>query len=484
MSRTRSLRVQLTATFVAVGAILVAAGYCGAAWLLHRAVWRPVDAALRAEANALALLRETDDAGRAGDAEPGEGIDDLTAAAARLGARRDRGAGKFVTITSVTGGLVASSGHPPIHIPSTDVAPIGERARFIPDGAHLYRAVTHRIPGFGSITVGVRVDSYARLLHGALTLLGAGTVAMLGAIGLLAWAITTRATREIDALTNELEGLEADSIGRRLEPRGTTEVARLADTLNRLLGRMDLAARRLKRFTADAAHELRTPLAALRAHLDVALARPPALDVCRNGLLDASEQTERLATLAEDLLTLSVIESDDRPIADIVDTEVLANEVAEFLEPVAQEQDRAFTVVIRSRAIVRGDPRLLKRLLLNLLGNAFAHTERGVPVHLEVRRAGSAVVIEVRDRGRGIDPAEQEALFERFAARRTGRGGSGLGLAICREIVARHGGVITVQSGIDRGTTVTVRLPALDDFTTLHRRTLDRTLTPREGGNP
>jgi len=462
VSRTRSLRVQLTATFVAVGAMLVAAGYGGAAWLLHRAVWSPLDAALRAEATALALIRETDDAGEASDGERGEGIDDMAVAAARLGAKRNLGAGKFVTITSAAEGVIASSGQPPTHIPSTDGAPITERARFIPDGAQLYRAVTHRIPGFGSITVGVQADSYVRLLHGALTVLGAGALSMLGAIGLLAWAITTRATKEIDALTNDLEGLEADSIGRRLEPRGTTEVARLADTLNRLLGRLELAVRRLKRFTADAAHELRTPLAALRAHLDVALAQPPALDVFRNGLLDASEQTERLALLAEDLLTLSAIESDDRPIASIVDAEVLANEVGEFLEPVAQEQQRPFAVVVLSRAVVRGDPLLLKRLLLNLLGNAFAHTERGVPVHLEVRRAGSTVVLEVRDGGRGIDPAEQEALFERFGARRTGRGGSGLGLAICREIVARHGGVITLQSRIDRGTTVTVRLPAID----------------------
>jgi len=201
VSRTRSLRVQLTATFVAVGAMLVAAGYGGAAWLLHRAVWSPLDAALRAEATALALIRETDDAGEASDGERGEGIDDMAVAAARLGAKRNLGAGKFVTITSAAEGVIASSGQPPTHIPSTDGAPITERARFIPDGAQLYRAVTHRIPGFGSITVGVQADSYVRLLHGALTVLGAGALSMLGAIGLLAWAITTRATKEIDALT-------------------------------------------------------------------------------------------------------------------------------------------------------------------------------------------------------------------------------------------------------------------------------------------
>jgi signal transduction histidine kinase len=285
---------------------------------------------------------------------------------------------------------------------------------------------------------------------------------MLVGIGLLAWTIATRATNEIDALTKELDGIAADSIARRVKARGTTEVARLAEGLNRLLARLELAVERLNRFTADAAHELRTPLAALRAHLDVALARDPSVTAYRNGLLDASEQTERLAVLAEDLLTLSAIESEGVRPAGVVNLDVLAKEVSEFLEPVAQDQHRTFTVIVHPLAVVRGEWLLLKRLLLNLLGNAFRHTASGVAVHLEAHRDAESVVLKVRDHGGGIHPADQKLLFEGFA-RRTPGGGAGLGLAICREIVARHGGTIVIESAAEGGTTVIVRLPAADE---------------------
>jgi signal transduction histidine kinase len=458
---TRSLRVRLTATFVGIGAVLVAAGSAGTAWLLHRAVWDPLDTALHQQAVGLGLLRETDEGAEAAEGHDEDEADDLAAAVKRLGAEHDLGAGKFVVITSTAGRRIVSSGHPPSILKSVDMGAMNESARFIHNGPLLYRAVAHRIPDFGVIMVGVRAERYIGVLRRAFLALGAGAIAMLAGIGLLAWSITARATNEIDALTNELEGLAADSMARRLEPRSTTEVARLAEALNRLLARLDLAVKRLHRFTADAAHELRTPLAALRAHLDVALARAPSIDAYRNGLLDASEQTERLAALAEDLLTLSAIESADLTAADAVDVGALANEVAEFLEAVAEEQRREFTVLMDSPATVRGDALLLKRLLLNLLGNAFAHTPHGTPVRLIVRRVDSGVEVTVRDHGPGISPDVRQVLFERFASRRTGAAGAGLGLAICREIVARHNGAIALESAVDQGTTVTVRLPAL-----------------------
>jgi signal transduction histidine kinase len=275
--------------------------------------------------------------------------------------------------------------------------------------------------------------------------------------------------REIDGVTIELEGLEADALHRRLSHRNTTEVVRLTEALNRLLDRLDLSGKRLQRFTADAAHELRTPLAALRAHLDVALARTPSLETYRDGLLDAVEQTERLTVLAEDLLILSSIESNHPPQCAPVDMGAVAREVAEFLDAVAQEQGRRFDVEIDQPAIVWGEGPLLKRLLLNLLGNAFVHTPHGTAVRLVVRNEPSGVGVEVLDRGGGIGPAEQHVLFERFANRRSGQGGSGLGLAICREIITRHRGSISIDSGPDRGTTVRVRFPPLGSETEARR---------------
>src|SRR5207244_9952134 len=121
----------------------------------------------------------------------------------------------------------------------------------------------------------------------------------------------------------------------------TSKVTRLIAELNRLLSRLETAVGHLRRFTADAAHELRTPIAALRAHLEVALARGGSPDGYRNGLLDALEQAERLGRVAADLLTLSAVEAGAGG-TDVVRLDAVAREVADFLEPVAQAQRRRF----------------------------------------------------------------------------------------------------------------------------------------------
>lgn len=453
----RSLRARLAVTFVGLAAVLIAGGYAGATWLLRRAIWEPLDAALKEEVSALDLLAKSDVDHPDGGVNPR--FDDVPEAVRRIGGERDFGKTKFVAVVSPDGRVIATNGKPLAHVALESVPAQGEGLRYVQEGSGLYRVATHRIPQIGWAMISVRVDRQVRALNRASVALAVGAVAMLGAIGALAWSITARATREIDAITRELEALETDSVAGRVHERGTAEIAHLAEALNRLLSRLELAHRRLQRFTADAAHELRTPLAALRAHLDVALARPPSIKAYRDGLLDAIEQTERLAVLANDLLTLCAIESEEILHASRVDVGALAQEVAEFLEAAAREQHRDFSVVVDPETVVLGEAQLLKRLLLNLLGNAFVHTASGVAVQLEVRRRDDGVVIGVRDEGRGISDADKRVLFERFAPKRRANG-SGLGLAICREIVARHRGTISIGSAPGRGTAVTVHLPA------------------------
>jgi signal transduction histidine kinase len=458
----RSLRVRLTTAFVALCAVLVIAGYIGAAWLLDRAVWEPLDAALAEEAVGLDLLQpnETgfgDGAGiglRSTDAD--KASRDFAEAVRRLGSERDLGPDKFVVVSSAAGRTIAAAGHLPA---AAATAAGAETAQFLSQGASRYRIVSHRIGRDGSVVIGVRVDSQVRMLRRARVALAIGALGLLVGVGVLAWSITTRTTREMEDVTTELESLEADTVSRRLTPRTMTEVARLTDALNRLLARVEQAQRRLQRFTADAAHELRTPLAALRATLDTAVARPTSLEGDRNALFDAIEQTERLGALADDLLTLSSIESADPPTPTSVHLGNVATEVAEFLEPVASEQQRHFVVEVDGDAIVLGEAPLLRRLLLNLLGNAFTHTAQGVSVHLVVRQCDREIELVIRDGGEGIAPGVQRLLFERFAGPPRRGGGAGLGLAICREIVTRHHGTIALDSG-PQGTCVTVRFPA------------------------
>lgn len=463
----RSLRVRLTAAFVAVSALLVITGYAGAAWLLDRAVWEPLDAALAEEAVGLDLLR-VNARGSEGDAEIGVGLaegywssDEFAEAVRLLASERDLGPDKFVVVSSAAGQTVAAAGRVPAAAAEAAAAGAAGRrtTQFVSQGASRYRIINHRLRRGGSVMIGVRVDRRVRMLHRARLTLAIGALGLLVGVAGLAWSITTRATREMEGVTAELEALEADTMSHRLRPRTMTEVAHLTDALNRLLGRLGEARRRLQRFTADAAHELRTPLAALRATLDTAIARPASLDGDRDALFDAIEQTERLALLAEDLLTLSRIESSDPPVPTPVNLASVATEVAEFLEPVAQAQQRHFAVDVDGDAVVRGDPPLLRRLFLNLLGNAFTHTAHGVPVELIVHRRDDAIELVVRDRGEGIAPADQCRLFERFAAGPRHGGGAGLGLAICREIAARHHATIALNSS-PQGTCVTVRFPA------------------------
>src|SRR5262249_21757498 len=207
---------------------------------------------------------------------------------------------------------------------------------------------------------------------------------------------------------------------------------------NRLLARLEAAMGHLRRFTADAAHELRTPVAALRARLGGTLARAESSDRYREGLLDALEQTERLAHRTEDLLTLSAVEAGTAggPAEDeTVQLDQLVREVAESLEPVAQEQGRRFSWEAKTGAGVRGSSPLLKRLVLNLVDNAFRHTPPSADVSVTVQARNGTATVEVTDRGPGISPADRTRVFERF---RRGRGvtspGRRLGPAPCAEL--------------------------------------------------
>jgi len=221
----------------------------------------------------------------------------------------------------------------------------------------------------------------------------------------------------------------------------------------------------LRRFTADAAHELRTPVTALRARLEVTIGRAHSPEAYREGLLDALEQTERLGRLTEDLLTLSAVEAGTAGVPsgdETVQLDDLVREVAESLEPVAQEQGRPFTWNASTGVGVRGSSSLLKRLVLNLVDNAFRHTPPTAEVSVTAGTRDGSATVEVTDRGPGIVAADRTLVFERF---RRGRGvttaGSGLGLALCQEIAARHGGQIALDSVPGRGTTVTVILPIM-----------------------
>jgi heavy metal sensor kinase len=287
---------------------------------------------------------------------------------------------------------------------------------------------------------------------------GIGLAALGGAI------IAQVALRPLDRMTRTARRISAEDLSRRVERPGTgDELDRLAETLNDMLARLDQAFSQSRRFAADAAHELRTPLAALRGSMEVALRGERSAEEYRRVVASGLEEVARLIRLSEDLLLLSRSMAGPEPGRAVVDLEPLLLEVFD----VGARLGQAAGVTVRAEgatpAPVRGDAAALRRALLNLVENAIKYTPRGGKVELRLSvRVGTAEV-EVSDTGIGLEPADAERIFDPFvrldAARSRDTGGAGLGLAIARSIVAAHGGTLSVESGPGSGSRFTLRLP-------------------------
>lgn len=283
--------------------------------------------------------------------------------------------------------------------------------------------------------------------------------------------LAVRATRPVSDILRSAEQLRPTRLGDRLAVYGTRdELDRLSLTINRLLDEVALHVDRQERFVADAAHELRGPLAAMRSSLEVALSQDRTSDAYREALFDVLEETRHLSKLANDLLLLA--ETGDAPesgVRDRVDIASIARQTVAMFGGAAEERGVCLVLAGPPDAVtVLGDAAQLRQVLGNLVDNAIRFTDRGgsVTVLVQGEGDGTTAVVTVGDTGRGIAQKHLERIFDRFyktdpaRTRAEGARGGGLGLAICRSIVERHGGSITVSSSPGRGTTFTVRLPA------------------------
>ncbi|MCC6226785.1 MAG: HAMP domain-containing histidine kinase [Microthrixaceae bacterium] len=268
------------------------------------------------------------------------------------------------------------------------------------------------------------------------------------ALAVVVWVLVGRTLRPIERLRRDVEDL-ADPRGRVAVPTSRDEVYRLARTLNRLLERLETGAARRRGFVADASHELRGPLARLRAELDASDASPP----------EVIEEVEHLRRLVDDLLDLARFDDGSAP---RLETPVdLDDIVFEVVARRGSVKDRIDTSNV-SAGQVRGDRRQLERLVANLVENAARHARSRVGVSL--REEGGSVELAVSDDGPGIAPADRTRVFERFArldgARSADSGGVGLGLAIVWEVAHGHGGTVEVDPDHTEGARLVVRLPA------------------------
>ncbi len=275
-------------------------------------------------------------------------------------------------------------------------------------------------------------------------------------VGSITWWGMGRALGPVEEMRAQLHAISATDRRRRVRvPSGADEIVRLGTTMNALLDRLAAASERQRQFTADASHELRSPLAAMRVQLEGALARPDLIDWPATAQDVLADQT-RVEVLVRDLLLLASLDA----AATRHETLDLATVVGHELDLVVTRPGRAVQRGLITPCRVRGDAAQLGRVVRNLVENAERHATSEVAV--STRPEGADVVLEVHDDGPGLARCDRERIFARFVrlddARSRDEGGTGLGLAIVREIVNAHVGSVYVA---DRpaGTCFEVRLP-------------------------
>jgi hypothetical protein len=295
----------------------------------------------------------------------------------------------------------------------------------------------------------------ALIIGGAVAVILAG----LGGIG-LAWA----ALRPVERLRNEAADISEHDADARLQvPRTRDEIAALAMTMNRLLGRLHAALSRERDFVADAGHELRTPLSVLRMELELADRPQRSRDELQDAIRHAVDETDRLSGLAEELLLLASTHEGHH--ASLEDADVTAIVQQAIASTRARADAHGIELVIEAAPVVCAPVVrvLLRRAVDNLLDNALRYSPPGGIMHVSISSDAGDAVITVADEGPGFPPEFLPHAFERFRraddARARVDGGSGLGLAIVRAIAFTHGGSVHAANREPCGAAVTLRLP-------------------------
>jgi signal transduction histidine kinase len=292
-------------------------------------------------------------------------------------------------------------------------------------------------------------------------LLAVGLPLLLAVVGVTTWVVVGRALAPVEAMRAEVDEISAAALHRRVpDPPADDEIGRLARTMNRMLGRLEEAQARQRRLVADASHELRSPVAAIRQHAEVALVHPGRTTTAELASTVLAEDL-RLQRLTEDLLLLT--RADEQSLAlrrRPVDLDDLVFEEAKRLRDATGL--RVDTTAV-SAGRVAGDADGLRRVLRNLGDNASRHARERLA--LSVAERDTTVVLAVDDDGPGIPEADRDRVFERFVrldgARARDDGGSGLGLAIVAELVAAHAGTVVAAASPLGGARVEVTLPRL-----------------------
>jgi heavy metal sensor kinase len=341
-----------------------------------------------------------------------------------------------------------------------EVKPPGRRRTF--------RIISLGIPREGSPDYVVQVATHTRFVRKSMShfkgnLLAAFPIILvLGSLG--GWVLARRSLAPIGYITLRARSITLNNLDERLATRGTDdEMDRLIQTINEMIARLESSFKRISEFTADASHELKTPLCALRGEAEVLLSRGRTSEEYQEGLAHFIERFDQLNRMINDLILLSKFDSSQMELKMAsLRLDLLVQDIGNLFKILA-EQKRIHLQMDRIQEItIMGDKVRLQQLFTNLINNAIKYTYEG-SIRITVEKDEGNAVVQVRDTGIGIPPEEQENIFKRFycvdKSRSKEGGGVGLGLSIAEWIVHAHHGSIGVESEIGKGSTFSVYLP-------------------------
>ncbi len=450
---------------MAVGFILAVASQ-GADWVFSRMVMGQFDQTLLdlAQTEATAALADPKQPLRVHEMSPGTAPPSFP--------RLD----KFIQIVDLDGRLVARSANlgtarlptpPSLLVKLRAGEKTFETLEDFGDEPVRLLSVPIEVEGVGyAIQIGGSLDDANAALRSARLLFLGMSAAILGAVVLTGAMLARAILGPIDRIVSRARVMGASALAERLpHPGGRDEIARLVETLNKMLGRIEQVFEAQRHFTADVSHELRSPLSRLCAELEVTLRRPRKRVEYEEALRSCLGEVDRLSRLTEELLTLARLDAGEarEALPQSVPLTPILNEAVTRLAPEALRRDVTVVVDAPAKLSVKVAPAAASLVVANVLDNAVKFSPPGAQVRVEVATEGGAAVVAVSDSGPGVPEEEIPRLFERFyrgsAAQATDAPGVGLGLAICRLLVEAQGGGLSVASTPGGGATVRVRLP-------------------------
>ena len=270
-----------------------------------------------------------------------------------------------------------------------------------------------------------------------------------------------KALKPVDDIVAAAEHITADRLEQRLPVSGNhDEIGHLTTVLNRMIDRLQQSFEQARRFSADASHELKTPLTIIRGELEIALRSGEIPHGVERTMLDLLDETGRLIHIVEGLLLLSQADAGKFPVgSEAVELTHVIEDLADDIEILADRLEIKVELQLAPSVRVKGSPQFLRQLVLNLFDNAIKYNRSAGTIRCELTSAGSMAVFRIANTGEDIPPEQHERVFSRFFRVETSRsrtpagGGQGLGLSIAREIVRAHGGTLTIEKS-DPGWTV------------------------------